>query len=484
LAEIVRRSVADQNWESQHDPRHRGQINVLLFGGSVVAHDPETIDPRVCRPFVEYWRPMRDHGIMLVDCTEGPSTSTGGTGGGGGGTDDDGGTNGDSSVPPDESNCACYEEEAGFPEVLTGHYLKAHLCPSDTSGRYPPFIDIPLDASHERVRMEDRTANSYVLNFEDWLDWDWSDHLLRFTRESNGDITICYVRDGAGYEASLYNPPFGSGQLTAPGVLEYVGMLPNPFMADEDECALNPVGTCATIPGNIPGRCLNVVAGPSLISAPNAPVSLDGDLLATTGGPVTVGWHKVSGPGTVTFSSPNSEDTSATFSAVGTYTLRMHATDGTCNATDDVTVTVNASGAATARYVRVEQTPAVVISLGEVEVYDAAGTNHALAGTATHISTRWGGEASRAIDGDNNCDASAGSFSHSGGDGPHTNWWEVDLGQPIAVALVRVTTRCDAGWGWNQNMQLQLLDASRNVVWTAPVMNPNGVDPVFNFFPQ
>jgi hypothetical protein len=59
-------------------------------------------------------------------------------------------------------------------------------------------------------------------------------------------------------------------------------------------------------------------------------------------GQVTVAWSAVSGPGTVTFGSPNALSTSASFSAAGAYTLRLSASDSALTSTDDVIVTVSA----------------------------------------------------------------------------------------------------------------------------------------------
>lgn len=56
----------------------------------------------------------------------------------------------------------------------------------------------------------------------------------------------------------------------------------------------------------------------------------------------TVNWSKASGPGTVNFSTPNSLTTSATFSAIGTYTLRLTASDSLLSSSDDVVVVVSA----------------------------------------------------------------------------------------------------------------------------------------------
>lgn len=57
---------------------------------------------------------------------------------------------------------------------------------------------------------------------------------------------------------------------------------------------------------------------------------------------VTLQWSKVSGPGTVNFSAPNSEVTNVSFSALGTYVLRFAAT-GTVTVTDDLVIQASES---------------------------------------------------------------------------------------------------------------------------------------------
>ena len=80
---------------------------------------------------------------------------------------------------------------------------------------------------------------------------------------------------------------------------------------------------------------------------PNA-VTLDGtvsdDGLPASPGSVTTTWSKISGPGTVTFGSSSAVDTTATFSAVGSYVLRLTAYDGDLTTIDELTVTVSAAG--------------------------------------------------------------------------------------------------------------------------------------------
>ena len=70
----------------------------------------------------------------------------------------------------------------------------------------------------------------------------------------------------------------------------------------------------------------------------NATVSDDG----LPSGALTRSWTRVSGPGTVTFSAPTSATTSASFSAAGSYVLRLTVSDGALSTSDNVTVTVNA----------------------------------------------------------------------------------------------------------------------------------------------
>ena len=55
---------------------------------------------------------------------------------------------------------------------------------------------------------------------------------------------------------------------------------------------------------------------------------------------ITVHWSKLTGPGTVTFGDPNSIDTTATFSALGAYNLRLTASDGQISSHDDITIKV------------------------------------------------------------------------------------------------------------------------------------------------
>jgi cell wall assembly regulator SMI1 len=104
-----------------------------------------------------------------------------------------------------------------------------------------------------------------------------------------------------------------------------------------------------TLPSGGPiNQAPTVNAGPNQTITLPSMVSLDGtvsdDGLPTPPN-LTQMWSKLSGPGTVTFFPASAVDTTASFSASGTYVLRLTANDGALSASDDIQVQVNpASG--------------------------------------------------------------------------------------------------------------------------------------------
>src|SRR5262249_61132060 len=84
-----------------------------------------------------------------------------------------------------------------------------------------------------------------------------------------------------------------------------------------------------------------VSAGPDLtITLPNT-ATLNGtatDDGLPAGSHLTITWSEVSGPGTVTFSSPSTAVTTASFSVAGTYVVRLSASDGDLASSDDAEV--------------------------------------------------------------------------------------------------------------------------------------------------
>ncbi len=69
--------------------------------------------------------------------------------------------------------------------------------------------------------------------------------------------------------------------------------------------------------------------------------TLDGDVSDDDGDDVTALWSQQSGPGTVSFGDAAAVDTTASFSAAGTYVLELSADDGTSSVSDTVQIAVN-----------------------------------------------------------------------------------------------------------------------------------------------
>jgi hypothetical protein len=85
-----------------------------------------------------------------------------------------------------------------------------------------------------------------------------------------------------------------------------------------------------------------------VLTLPTNTVSLDGsvsdDGLPNPPGLVTQTWTAQSGPGTVTFADANAVDTTATFSAVGVYVVRLTAYDDELTTYDEATITLKSVG--------------------------------------------------------------------------------------------------------------------------------------------
>jgi hypothetical protein len=82
----------------------------------------------------------------------------------------------------------------------------------------------------------------------------------------------------------------------------------------------------------------------TLPAAANLSGTVTDDGLPNPPATVTVTWSKTSGPGTVTFANPAAKVTTATFSAAGTYVLKLAASDSALTTSASTTVTVNAAG--------------------------------------------------------------------------------------------------------------------------------------------
>jgi hypothetical protein len=88
-----------------------------------------------------------------------------------------------------------------------------------------------------------------------------------------------------------------------------------------------------------------VDAGPDQLVAIDEVAVLDGTVSddGLPGGGLTTQWSVISGPGSVTFADAAAVDTTATFSAVGSYALRLTADDGQLSAADELMVQVTSA---------------------------------------------------------------------------------------------------------------------------------------------
>ncbi|MCE9553963.1 MAG: hypothetical protein K8T91_11390 [Planctomycetes bacterium] len=68
LANVVGPQGTD-DWPATVAARHRGQLNVLYYDGSVQLRRPDAVDPRVCLIHDEAWRPTRDSNLLKAGCT-------------------------------------------------------------------------------------------------------------------------------------------------------------------------------------------------------------------------------------------------------------------------------------------------------------------------------------------------------------------------------------------------------------------------------
>ena len=92
----------------------------------------------------------------------------------------------------------------------------------------------------------------------------------------------------------------------------------------------------------------------------------------------------------------------------------------------------------------------------------AGGRNVARGRPARQSSTQFGGVAERAVDGNRDGVYDHGTMTHTGSDA--NEWWEVDLGAPVAIEDVVLWNRTDIAGERLAGVTVQLLDANRHVV--------------------
>jgi len=116
--------------------------------------------------------------------------------------------------------------------------------------------------------------------------------------------------------------------------------------ADDDEFSNYDEVTIEVVAGSLNSPPVVNAGLDKIVTEPSNSVSLDAtvtdDGKPNPPGVVTTTWTKQSGPGTVTFGNIHNVDTTATFSAFGTYVLRLTADDSVLQTYDEATVTYRA----------------------------------------------------------------------------------------------------------------------------------------------
>ena len=98
------------------------------------------------------------------------------------------------------------------------------------------------------------------------------------------------------------------------------------------------------------------------------------------------------------------------------------------------------------------------ISLAEVQVWDESGRNVALGKKTTQSSTGWGGDASRAVDGNTSGNWFDSSTTHTYNGA--NEYWELDLTQKYSIKEIKIFNRTDCCWKRLEGASLQLINGS------------------------
>ncbi|MGA8043472.1 MAG: DUF2341 domain-containing protein, partial [Terracidiphilus sp.] len=153
------------------------------------------------------------------------------------------------------------------------------------------------------------------------------------------DLQLSGTTDSTGHATVVYqdvNPGTATVQAVAfiSGMVTYSNTVSVPW-------TLSPSTT--TVTSGSGGTMSVSISGQNTVILPNS-LSLTGtvsDSALPAGGTITTNWSEVSGPSTVTFSSPQQLTTSARFTQPGSYILQLSASDADANGALQFPVTVN-----------------------------------------------------------------------------------------------------------------------------------------------
>jgi len=219
---------------------------------------------------------------------------------------------------------------------------------------------VAMPGYNVRVRWD--AANGHSLAFEDersssapqWrtplnsiLERQWYHAAIVFDSSQSSNVPLIYIN---GAQQALTVVATGSGSQLANTGTGYLGnqsALNRSWDGQIDEVRLYNRRLSSTevellSAGPIDNAAPQVDAGPAQKASLRETLNLEGEVtddgLPGLPAQMTISWTKLSGPGSVTFGDAHAAQTTATFSEVGTYVLRLTASDGQVTICDDVTI--------------------------------------------------------------------------------------------------------------------------------------------------
>jgi hypothetical protein len=210
-----------------------------------------------------------------------------------------------------------------------GQRMRGYFIPSQTGNH--TFVIASDDTSELWLSTDSDAANKVkIAQVNAWT------NSREWTKESNQTSAAISLTSGQAYYIEALMKEGSGGDNLAVGVTM-------PDDTEEKPITAARLAAWGSAPSNAapqvnPGTAPAAVVGTAATLSGTS--SDDGLPAAST---LTTTWSKISGAGTVTFDNANAANTTATFSAAGSYVLRLTATDGSATVFQEISVTVTDS---------------------------------------------------------------------------------------------------------------------------------------------
>ncbi len=226
-------------------------------------------------------------------------------------------------------------------------------CDTTGGGSFPRIVDTPSYRFIFRFSSSDVNSVGFATTDTTNGDWDsgagsislgnWYHVAVSYDRSNLTNLPAFYINGAKRTTVALAMPSGTAPALSGTGYIgnnsansrSWIGLLDDvriySRLLSENEiqvlAALPPVNVAPT-----------ANAGTNQTAVVGVPIPLAGS--ASDDGPFTTTWTQLTGPGTASFANANATNTTVTFNAAGSYTLRLTAADGQAASVSDVGVTV------------------------------------------------------------------------------------------------------------------------------------------------